>query len=187
MEIVKHKLFGIGEVIKREGAYLTVHFQNDNSVKRFVIPLSFETGVLEAEGKLKKEIDEALLVKSQNKVSNSVNVMPKIASYSNGRIRKHVSRFEVTGEIATSYESYLIKSGYKIETDDGKPSTVYAYIKAINFVLDEEHISWTTLREDIENIVELYDTGGRKERLGNKSNKTVINALKRFRDFSRLI
>ena len=89
----------------------------------------------------------------------------------------------VVGEIANAYEAYLIKKGYKTETDKGLPSTVYAYIKAISFVLDEENLSWSALIDKINVIVKKYDVGGEKEYLGNKSNKTVINALKRFQDY----
>ena len=64
MEFVNHKKFGVGEVVKREGNYLTVRFQNDGSEKHFVIPESFQLGLLKADGELKKEVDKAILEKT---------------------------------------------------------------------------------------------------------------------------
>ena len=39
------------------------------------------------------------------------------------------------------------------------------------------------LKNDIDNIIKLYDVGGAKERIGAISNSTVINALRRFSEF----
>lgn len=184
METVKHKLFGIGEVIKKEGNYITVRFQNDGSEKRFVIPNSFQMGILVAEGSLKKEVDDAIIALSKN-----ISLVPPIQTNTSPSpvtknfIEKQISRIKLSGDIASAYEAYLIKKGYKTETDDGKPSTVYSYRKAIDFVLSEEHLSWESLKYKIPDVVRLYDLGGKKEHLGNKSNKTVINALKRFKEF----
>ena len=81
------------------------------------------------------------------------------------------------------YEKYLISIGYKQTTPSGHPSTVYQYLKAIRNVCDEERISLTGLKENIDTIVAKYDIGGEKEEIGVKSHKTVINALKRFEEF----
>jgi len=170
METVKHKLFGIGEVIKKEGNYITVRFVNDNSEKHFAIPASFQLGVLEAEGSLKDDVKNAIIAKTQKSVSPTESTKVLLSSEPNYCSKKRVSNILITGEIEAEYETYLINAGYKTETDDGKPSTVYAYIKAINFVLDEEGISWETLKLKISDIVKLYDSGGEKELLGNKSN-----------------
>ncbi len=81
------------------------------------------------------------------------------------------------------YENYLIKIGYKQTTPSGHPSTVYQYLKAIRNVCDEEDIGLHTLKDNIGAIVNKYDIGGEKEAMGAKSHKTVINALKRFKEF----
>lgn len=81
------------------------------------------------------------------------------------------------------YENYLISIGYKQTTPAGHPSTIYQYLKAIRYVCDEEKISLFGLKENIKTIVSKYDVGGEKEKLGAKSHKTVINALKRFEEF----
>ena len=88
-----------------------------------------------------------------------------------------------TGPIATAYEEYLISAGYKEETDEGAPSTVYSYVNAVESVRAEEGISWDTLKMNIDSFVSKYDEGGSMSWFGAKSNKTVINALKRFAEF----
>ena len=84
------------------------------------------------------------------------------------------------------YEKYLISIGYKQTTPSGHPSTVYQYLKAIRNVCDEEGINLIELKENIISIILKYDIGGKKETIGAKSHKTVINALKRFEDFLKL-
>ena len=180
MEFVKHKLFGTGEVVSRDGKYLVVRFKN-NDEKKFVIPQSFQLGILMAEGELQKEIDTAIKAKEEISKKNQIAYVDK-SETAPRRTRTSVN-VEVVGKIATSYEAYLIKKGYKTETDKGLPSTVYAYIKAVDFVLDEENLSWSALVDKIHIVIKKYDIGGEKEHLGNKSNKTVINALKRFQDY----
>lgn len=179
MDFVKHKMFGIGQVVSREGNYITVKFDNIGE-KKFIIPKSFQLGILTAEGNLKNEIDAAI---KENKKTNSEIKNGYIKSQNTDNRLKKTVKIEVVGKIATDYEAYLIKKGYKKETETGLPSTVYAYIKAVDFVLNEENLSWTALVDKINIIIRKYDIGGEKEHLGNKSNKTVINALKRFRDY----
>ena len=87
------------------------------------------------------------------------------------------------GTIETAFEEYLTNAGYKEYTDSGNPSTVFSYTHAIGKVLEEEGISWHTLKSDIENIIPVYDVGGSKQHIGALSNCTVINALKRFNEF----
>ena len=84
------------------------------------------------------------------------------------------------------YEKYLISIGYKQTTPSGHPSTVYQYLKAIRKVCDEEGINLIGLKENIRSIILKYDIGGEKEKIGAKSHKTVLNALKRFEEFLKL-
>lgn len=82
------------------------------------------------------------------------------------------------------FELWLIEKGYKEYTDDGKPSTVYFYSKSINLVIDKENLtSWKDLEHNIDLYIMQYDTGGIKEKIGNLSHRTVINALKLYKDF----
>ena len=84
------------------------------------------------------------------------------------------------------FESFLIDQGYSCVTPQGKPSTVYDYIKRIDWVCKEEGYTWSQLAQNIDYIVDIYDIGGRKEAFGNKSHRAVINALKQFRFFAKI-
>ena len=191
MQTVKHKMFGIGEVINREikenGTYITVRFKNGKEM-RCAIPDSFTLGIMDAEGSLKEEVDAAIAEKKareearmeQLKVESAV-VATSTPSHRHGR--KPVTSMTAKGSIELAFEEYLINAGYKEETDSGNPSTVFSYTNAIKKVLEEEGLSWHSLQNDIENIVPIYDIGGLKQHLGAKSNYTVINALKRFNEF----
>lgn len=81
------------------------------------------------------------------------------------------------------FEDYLIKQGYSVTTPSGNPSTVYAYQKCIDKICEWENLTWYELVNNISSIVVQYDAGGAKEELGNKSHKSVINALHRFEEF----
>ena len=63
MNMVRHNVFGLGEVIRREEVngftYLLVRYENGKEIK-LSIPFSFETGAVEALGSLKDEVDQAI-------------------------------------------------------------------------------------------------------------------------------
>lgn len=83
-----------------------------------------------------------------------------------------------------SFKIWLEKQGYKSITPSGLPSTSYDYAKQrIPFVLEEERITLVELAENIDYYIRDYDTDGIKEHLGEKSNRSVINALKRFKEY----
>jgi hypothetical protein len=81
------------------------------------------------------------------------------------------------------FTEYLRSKGYSEQTPSGHPSTVYDYPKRIDNVCKWESVSWRELGENIEGIILKYDVGGEKEHYGNRSNRAVINALKRFSEF----
>ncbi len=83
------------------------------------------------------------------------------------------------------FRNYLLTKGYSELTPSGNPSTVYDYIKRIDRVCEWESVNWEILGTRIEQVVLLYDQGGAKEELGNKSHRAVINALRRFNEFVR--
>jgi hypothetical protein len=191
MQTVKHRLFGVGEVINREdkenGTYITVRFKSGKEMK-FDIPKSFTLGIIDAEGSLKDEVDKAIAEKNERHKARleelsaaSAIVAPSTPSHRCGR--RPTAPIAVKGSIEAAFEEYLISSGYSEYTDSGDPSTVFSYTRAIKSVLEEEGLSWHSLQSDIENIVPIYDIGGAKEHIGAKSNYTVINALKRFMEF----
>ena len=177
VEMVIHKLFGNGRVVNKNGAYITVEFDN-GKVMKMVIPDSFEIAGIEASGDLKEEVDKAIALKIQKQqATKPVKVItPSVNTKKNTSKR----RWTPSCTLATSYEKYLIENGYRVESDSGNPSTVYSYGNAVDKVVENEGLTWNSLANDINNIIPKYDAGGVYEDIGLKSNKTVINALKRF-------
>ena len=99
-----------------------------------------------------------------------------------GRTPTH--RVIVKGAIQEQYEMYLEAAGYAVIGVNGSASTVPQYSYAVEKVLEREGLSWNQLKNDIDNIVKKYDKNGAEEDYGNRGNKTVINALKRFQEFA---
>ena len=180
MEMVRHNTLGIGEVVSKEVingfTFLKVQFKNGKEM-RFGIPHSFETGALEALGGLKEEVEQVVAEKWAKLTAARPSGAPVATT------RKATVKTMPTGPVANAFEKYLIDAGYKKETDEGAPSTVYSYVNAVESVRVEEGLSWDTLMADIDSVVSKYDEGGLMFWFGAKSNMTVINALKRFAEF----
>ena len=180
MNMVRHNVFGLGEVIRREEIggfiYLWVRYENGKEVK-LGIPFSFMNGAVEALGSLKDEVDQAI---ADKKAKLSAPAPSKIPA---APVKKASAKSMPSGPVPSAFENYLIDAGYAVETESGNPSTVYSYLNAVESVRAEEGISWDTLKADVDRIVNKYDEGGQKAWFGAKSNKTVINALKRFAEF----
>ena len=81
------------------------------------------------------------------------------------------------------FRKYLIDKGYKEYTASGLDSTVGQYITAVEIVFLEERLSVEEFNRRINEICRLYDIGGAKESIGERGHRTVINALKRYREF----
>ena len=191
MQTVSHKIYGVGEVINKEttegGIYITVKFESGKEA-RFSIPDSFTLGIMVANGDLKEEVDAAIAEKKAREEARleelkAVSAADATSTPSNRHGRTPATPVTVRGSIEIAFEEYLVNAGYCEYTATGNPSTVFSYIHAIKKVLEEEGLSWHTLQRDIDNIVPIYDIGGAKQHIGAKSNCTVINALKRFREF----
>ena len=178
MQMVRHKVFGLGEVLSKEKVgeftYLKVRYEN-GQVMQLGIPFSFENGAVEALGTLQDEVNQVIAERTARLATATAPAAPT---------KKVAGKTMPTGPVASDFENYLINAGYKEETDDGVPSTVYSYLNAVESVRTEEGISWDTLKNNISSIVPKYDEGGAKELIGAKSNRTVINALKRFAEFA---
>ena len=193
MQTVIHKKFGVGEVINKEvkesGTYITVRFSNGKEML-MAIPLSFEIGAVEAVGTLKEEVDKAINEKRAREEKLALERESAQAVKTNASViktkrtgRKPTSKIKVKGSIQTKYEAYLEAAGYPVVGVSGNDSTVPAYSRAVEKVIENECITWADLESTISNIIAKYDVGGVCEDFGNKSNKTVINALKRFGEF----
>ena len=199
MQTVKHRELGVGEVIHREvksgRTQITVRFENGKT-QTYIIPESFTQGALEAMGDLKDEVDAAIaadLAKMQAKAeeirarraaaTHPTTTRPATARKKPGKPAAPVT---VKDSIESMFETYLANAGYKECTDSGNPSTVSAYSRAVKVVLEDEGLTWRALQCDIDNVVPMYDVNGAKQLIGAKSNNTVINALKRFQEFTKL-
>ena len=192
MQTVKHKFWGTGIVINKEvkenGTYITVRFDKSGKEMRCSIPLSFQTDVLVAEGDLKEEVDIAIQAKKaaeqaarEARVAHTTSSGHGIRSFGSSAWATIVNSSDTQAKDA--YEAYLINKGYADITIHGAPSTVPQYVRAVESVLQEEHLTWSTLKSQIATMVALYGEGGAKEELGNRQHKTIINALKRFEEF----
>ena len=97
--------------------------------------------------------------------------------------RKPSKKTAIKGSIQTEFEVYLESAGYPVVGVSGNDSTVPSYSRAVEKVIENEDITWADLKKNIANVVSKYDVGGACEEFGAKSNRTVINALKRFAEF----
>lgn len=194
MSTVVHKTFGLGEVIKKEvkedDIYMTVRFGDGKEMR--VSVQSFELGVVTAEGDLKEEIDAVISAKkaAEEARKNAVRAMYSVAAPAAASAaapkrsgRKPNRKVTAKGAIQTQYEVYLEAAGYPVVGISGNDSTVPQYSRAVEKVVEREGLSWSQLVDDIVKIVKKYDKGGSEEDYGDRGNKTVINALKRFAEF----
>ena len=192
MLTIQHKKYGEGKVINKEtrenGIILTVQF-GDGSKRRFVAE-SFRIGAVIADGALKEEIDMIIASQQAAKTAwrNSVAAAAAapvatapVSSGRHGRTPKH--KVATKGLIQEQYEIYLEAAGYPVIGISGNCSTVPQYSRAVDKVVEREGLNWHQLKNDIANIVKKYDKNGSEEDYGNRGNKTVINALKRFQEF----
>lgn len=187
MQTVIHKKFGVGEVINKEvkesGTYITVRFSNGKEML-MAIPLSFEVGAVEAVGTLKEEVDKAIADKKarEEKLALEEEAAKLVKANTSAVSKNSKKRWMSSCLLSRAYEKYLIDNGYKIESDSGNPSTVYAYGNAVDKIIEIEGLTWNSLTSDIDNIVKIYGENGPKWSIGKKSNETYINALKRFKE-----
>ena len=193
MLTIQHKMYGEGKVINKEMKgnenIITAQFA-DGSERQFAAE-SFRLGFVSASGVLKEEIDvviaaqQAAMAAWRNSISVAAPAPVVTAPASSGRHgRTPTHRVIVKGAIQEQYEMYLEAAGYAVIGVHGSASTVPQYSYAVEKVLEREGLSWNQLKNDIDNIVKKYDKNGAEEDYGNRGNKTVINALKRFQEFA---
>jgi len=77
------------------------------------------------------------------------------------------------------YRNFLIKSGMAVSVN-GRPSSVYDYLRGIKFVLSHEGLTIEQLAENISSICSLYQPGNSKEIFGRKISRSVRCSLKKF-------
>ena len=198
MLTIQHRMYGEGKVINKEmkenDIILTVQF-GDGSERRFAAE-SFKIGAVTANSVLTDEVDAVITAKQAalEVWKNSVRVTDPASvtttPVSSGRSGRTPTRnVTAKGSIQERYEIYLEAAGYPVIGISGNDSTVPQYSRAVEKVVEREGLTWSQLASDIANIVKKYDKNGPEEDYGNRGNKTVINALKRFAemlDFKRI-
>lgn len=85
------------------------------------------------------------------------------------------------------FKLFLKSEGYSEYTPSGHPSTIYDYVKRVNRVIEAEGLTWNTLPQCINRVVQVYDVGGAKEDIGRKSHNAVINALWAYQRFVKTL
>lgn len=191
MSTLKHRVFGTGEIVNRERNIITVRFDNDGAKKNFSIPQSFMGDFfVEIDDELRSEVNAAIeakrkAVEATRASAQAIQAKALDQATGSGRKRsvKTPANVKAGGAIEDDFEKFLVDSGYSVVTPSGLPSTVFAYVRSIYLVLDEEGITWQTLKTEISKLIPVYDEGGAKEHIGSKSNASVINALRRFEEF----
>ena len=192
METIRHKLNGTAQIIRREGDLIVIKYDKTGKESNLKFPDSFLTKpcLFVLDSKLQSEVDaiaearieEARILREEREAQRAQEQAIRTATGEN-HSHKKPAKVKIRGMIEQSFEEYLIASGYSEETPSGAPSTVNAYIKAVEYVMEEEKLTWQSLTTQISSVISLYDIGGAKEEVGSKSNYTYINALRRFEDF----
>lgn len=194
MGTVKHKIFGMAKIIRRDGDRITIKYDKDGKEVELKFPDSFITKpclfILDTE--LQREVDAALEEKkeaariereareAQRAEAQSTTITHRSGTRRSGRT---FTRVQLTGDYEKDFESFMLKNGYSAKTENDTKSTVYAYVNSVKSVMSDEGLDWTSLVKQISSIASVYDIGGAKEEIGDRGNRTVINALRRFEDF----
>lgn len=192
MKTLKHKWLGTATIIRREGDRMTIKYDKSDSEGILKMPDSFVSGMFLIDDELQREVDAALEEKkeaariereardAQRAEAQSTTITHRSGTRRSGRI---FTRVQLTGDYEKDFESFMLKNGYSAKTENDTKSTVYAYANSVKSVMSDEGIDWTSLVKQISSIASVYDIGGAKEEIGDRGNRTVINALRRFEDF----
>ena len=193
MEIVCHKNWGVGIVVKREnlvngnyvevsegGRYITVLF-DDGIVKQFAIPSSFKTGSLTAEGEFGEEVMAAIAEHEARLAERLAENTPvvTIEGHHGHRAVRPLVEVALTGDLLADYRTALAAAGYR-------PSVVYVYGREVVHIAEEEGFTMKELLKNISSILPLYEAGGIKQERGAYQNGTTVNALRRYQEFGNV-
>ncbi len=198
MGTVKHKLFGMAKIIRRDGDRITIKYDKDGKEFELKIPDSFITKpclfVLDAE--LQREVDaiveareeEARILRAEKEAQRAAQreqekVAQRPSASGTRRVGKTFVAVNRTGDVEKDFAHFLEVNGYSSITVHGTKSTVYSYVNSVKSIMEDEGLTWDSLEKAISSVVRLYDVGGAKEDIGYNGKSTVINALRRFEDF----
>ena len=195
MARIEHKVWGTGEIISREGNRMMVRFNKVGKEIKMNIPKSFVLGIYDIDEELQKEVDDALETEKEaarkEREENETSRVQMKAENARQNSRSTTKRtgnvytkVTLTGDMEKDFESFMRINGYSKKSLNSDKSTIYSYVNSVKSIMKDEGLDWDTLYKQISSIVPMYDVGGKKEDIGNKSNRTNINALKRFEDFA---
>lgn len=195
MARIEHKDWGIGEIISRDGNRMMVRFNKVGKEMKMNIPKSFVLGIFEIDDELQKEVDDTLeaereVARKEREAKEALRLQMKAeivhqnSRSTTKRTGNVYTKVTLTGNMEKDFESFMRINGYSKKSLNGDKSTIYSYITSVKSIMKDEGLDWDTLYKQISSIVPMYDIGGKKEDIGNKSNNTIINALRRFEDFA---
>ena len=121
MGTVKHKIFGMAKIIRRDGDHITIKYDKDGKEVELKFPDSFITKpclfVLDAE--LQREVDEAVAVKKkaariEREAREAQRAMEQAQNAKNpvvktGRTSKTPAKIKIKDTIEKDFEEYLIE------------------------------------------------------------------------------
>ena len=192
MATVRHKWFGTAEIIRREGDRIFVKYHKSGNVVELKMPDSFTLGIFEVDVDLQREVDAAVEAKKEaervareTRKAERAQMQTATITHRSGtrRTGRTFTKVQLTGDYEKDLETFMLKNGYSAKTENDTKSTVYSYVTSVKAVMSDEGLDWTSLVKNISSIASLYDIGGAKEEIGDRGNRTVINALRRFEDF----
>ena len=196
MGTVKHKLYGTAKIIRREGDYITIKYDKsgkevDLKIPEFVMHDKYK--LFELDAKLQQEVDAAIEVerekdraaRAEREAARAQAQTATITQHHSGTRRsgRTFTKVQLTGDYEKDFETFMLKNGYSAKTENDTKSTVYSYVNSVKSVMSDEGLDWTSLVKQISSIASVYDIGGAKEEIGDRGNRTVINALRRFENF----
>ena len=82
------------------------------------------------------------------------------------------------------YDAYLRVRGYCTETPSGTISTVGFYVNAVQNIMEKEHMDFSMMLNNAENLIYEYGPEGVKRKSGHIGHDTWINALRRLGEFA---
>ena len=192
MATVRHKWFGTAEIIRREGDRIFIKYHKSGNVVELKMPDSFTLGIFEVDADLQREVDAAVESKKEaervaraTREAERARMQTATIAHRSGtrRTGRTFTSIQLTGDYETDFESFMLKNGYSAKTENDTKSTVYSYASSVKAVMNEEGLTWAELYHRISDVASEYDVGGSKSEIGDRGNRTVINALRRFEDF----
>ena len=194
MGMIRHKFFGTAQIISRDGDFITIKYDKSGkeSVIKFPEAFTVTNSLFTPDAELQLEVDAAVEAKKEAeriareaREAERAQMQTVISTHHSGtrRTGRTFTSVQLTGDYEKDFETFMLKNGYSAKTENDTKSTVYSYVSSVKAVMNEEGLTWADLYHRISDVAAVYDIGGTKVDVGEKGNRTVINALRRFEDF----